>query len=95
MKQIKREYLGGETNIVVWREEDSYTFAFSKSQDGTARTFLDIQSTPGSEVVGTFYGINTQGTKAVEDRLFDNLLRGRTEPITLSDLEEVLCEPIH
>ena len=97
MRQLKREYQGGTADIIIWRTgtEESPEYLVTYSQQGTGRTaerFLEIQSTPDSEIIGVFYGVNEKGGKAVSDLLFNNMLKGKIRVLTSPELEEILCE---
>ena len=93
MTKLKKEYCGGGISLIVWRDGDNQTVISSLNYEYLPDRFLQIQETPGSEVIGAFFEINEKGFKAVSERLYDNMLAGRERVITLSDLEEVLCEP--
>ena len=91
MSELKREYQDGRIEIIVWRDGDSYLVTFNSTDSSTnAHVFAKIQETPGSEVLGVFSGVNELGVEAVRDRLFENLLHGRTRPITSSELQKLL-----
>ncbi len=94
MRQLKREYSGGTTDLMIWKQgaDESLKYIVVYSQRGLTDAFIKIQSTPDSEIIGVFYGVNKKGEKAVSNLVNDNLLQGKLRVITSSELEETLCE---
>ncbi len=94
MRNLKREYYGGEINIIVWKQgtEESSKYFINYSRNGSAEAFIEIQSTPDSEIIGAFYDVNEKGQQAVSNLLSDNLLLGKLRVLTSSELEETLYE---
>ncbi len=92
MKQLKKDYQGGDLSLIVWIDKDRYTVLSSLDSQTISHRYLEIQQTPSSEIIGAFFGLRVEGFKAVSERLYDNMLADKEKPLALSDLEEVLCE---
>ncbi len=99
MAELKKEYRGGDRDIVVFAETDelgqiNYTFRGMSSEE-TAEFFKSKRGTEARRTIETItvlYNINSVGEQALRNFIYDHLLSERTE-ITPSDIELELCEP--
>ncbi|MGV8142858.1 MAG: hypothetical protein ACP5NS_04495 [Candidatus Pacearchaeota archaeon] len=99
MRPLKREYAGGDQDVVVYLDKEEGTYLIAQgnaSGEGVTPFFTRIMAgkdTRDLDIVHSFYGINREGIRALRTAIGQSFSRGITD-IEPSDLEEEVCEPV-